>query len=91
MLITEVGLLAAEPAMNELATLEPPTLRLGLCFAMCSEIEDIIDGDWDLTEPPLEEWVGILRSRSSTGDFVLTLSSRTLTFDRSGVLTLADD
>ena len=49
-LTIEVGLLAVdlaivEPATNELATLEPPTLRLGLCFAICSEIEDIIDGD----------------------------------------------
>ena len=46
----EEGLLATEPvtdepAMVEPATLEPPILRLDLCFAICSEIEDIIDGD----------------------------------------------
>jgi hypothetical protein len=79
-LTIEVGPLTVEPtivepAMNELATLEPPMLRLDLCFAICSEIEDITDGDRDLTEPPFEEWIEILRSRSSTGDFVLALSS----------------
>lgn len=80
MLITEVGLLVVEPAIVEpekveLATLEAPMFLLDLCFATCSEIEDIIDGDEDLTEPPLEEWIEILRSRSSTGDFVLAVSS----------------
>lgn len=79
MLITEAGLLVVEPAVVEpakveLATLEAPIL-LDLCFATCSEMEDIIEGDEDLTEPPLEEWIEILRSRSSTGDFVLAVSS----------------
>ena len=70
-----VGLATVEPAKVELATLEVPLLLLELCFAIRSEIEDIIDGDEDLTEPPLEEWIEILRSRSSTGDFVLAVSS----------------
>ena len=69
------GLLAVEPAMTEPAILGPPTLRLDLCLAICSEIEDITDGERDLTEPPFEEWIEILCSRSSTGDFVLALSS----------------
>ena len=80
MLTTEVGLVVVglatvEPAKVELATLEAPMLLLELCFAIRSEIEDIIDGEEDLTEPPLEEWIEILRSRSSTGDFVLAVSS----------------
>lgn len=50
MLATELVLLAVElartePAVVEPATLEPPMLRLDLCLAICSEIEDIIDGD----------------------------------------------
>lgn len=61
--------------MVELATLEPPMLLLDLCFAICSEIEEIVDGDRDLAELPFEEWIEILRSRSSIGDFVLALSS----------------
>jgi hypothetical protein len=44
------GLLVVEPAKIELAMVEPATLdpamlRLDLCLAMCSEIEDIIDGE----------------------------------------------
>lgn len=70
-----VELARVDPAMVELATLEPPMLRLDLCFAICSEIDDIIEGDWDLTEPPFEERIEILRSGSSTGDFALDLSS----------------
>ena len=55
-LTMDVGLLAVEPTKVEPATLEPPMLRVDLCLAKCSEIEDIIDGDWDRTEPPaLEE------------------------------------
>lgn len=50
MLATELVLLAVElartePAVVEPATLEPPMLRLDLCLAICSEIEDITDGD----------------------------------------------
>ena len=75
MLTTDVGRLTVEPTRVEPATLEPPTLRVDLCFARCSEIEDIIDGDWDRTEPPLEECIEILRSCSPTGDIVLALSS----------------
>ena len=76
----DMGLLAVEPARVELATVEPTTLepamlRLDFCFAICSEIEDIDDGDRDRTEPPFEEWTENLRSRSSTCDFVLALSS----------------
>jgi hypothetical protein len=78
-LTVDVGLLTVEPAIVGLAMVEPttlePMLRLELCFARCSEIEDIADGDRDLTEPPFEEWTEVLRTRSSTGDFVLALSS----------------
>ena len=56
-LTPDSGLLVVEPVgfgppVVEPATLEPPTLRLDLCLAICSEIEDIIDGERDLTEPP---------------------------------------
>lgn len=69
-----VGLAMVEPTTLEPTTLEP-MLRLELCFARCSEIEDIADGDRDLTEPPFEEWTEVSRTRSSIGDFVLALSS----------------
>ena len=87
------GLLLVELARIELdmATLEPALLGLDLCLAMRSEIEDIIDGEGDLTELPFEERIEMLRSRSSTGDFALVLSSWGLKLDRSGVLTPADD
>lgn len=58
MLIIEVGRLVVEPAMVEPAkpaTLEPPMLLLALGFDIRSEIEDINDGDRDLTESPFEE------------------------------------
>lgn len=79
MLTIESGLLvvepAREPALVEPATLEPPMLRLGLCLLICSEMEETIDGERDLTESPFDEKIEILRSPSSTGDFVLALSS----------------
>jgi hypothetical protein len=80
-----------EPATVEPMTLEPPTLRLDLCLAIFSEIEDITDGERDLTEPPCEERIEILCSRSSAGDLVLALSSWRLEIDRSGVLMPTDD
>lgn len=70
-----VGPARVEPATIEPATLELPLLRLDLCLAICSEIEDITDGERDLTAPPFVEWIEILRSLSSTGDFVPALPS----------------
>ena len=73
--LLEVEPARIEPAMVDPATLEPPTLRrLDLCLAICSEIEDIADGDRDLTEPHPGEWTEVPRSRSSAGEFVPVLS-----------------